>query len=335
MKKIKLMIVGCGAIAEKAHLPSLRRISQVDVAALVDINLQRAKELKSKYLLNDAEVFDDYLQAMDKIDTDAVLILTPPATHLQLIKDFSREGKNIFCEKPIATNLEDAKKIANLITKTNKFMIGFQYRFLPQLIRMRKLVKSGEIGKIISMISIFSQDINQWPSFSEYQYKKELGGGALFDSGTHYADLMKWILGDIEHVECKVGNYGNNNYEVDDAATMQLYFKNGSVGTTHIIWCGPMMQEFYIIGNNGILKANDLDNHIQVYKKNFWILPPVNIRVKQIISPYHSELMHFFDCIQNNREIEPGINDAVDALKVILAAYKSTEVEGKVKLSSI
>lgn len=335
MKNVKLMIVGCGAIAEKAHLPALRRISQVDIVALVDTNIQRANELKSKYILKDTKVFDNHLLAIDKIDPDAVLILTPPSTHLKLIEDFAKVGKHIFCEKPIATNLEDANKIAKIIKKPQKFMIGFQYRFLPQLRKMRKLVNSGEIGKIISMISIFSQDIKQWPSISEYQYKKELGGGALFDSGTHYADLMRWILGDIEYVESKVGKYGENNYDIDDVATIQLYFKNGSVGTAYIIWCGPMMQDFYIIGNEGSLKANDLDNYIQVYKKKFWILPPVNIRVKQSISPYHSELMHFFDCIQNNREVEVGISDAIDALKIILAAYKSAEVEGRVKLNDI
>ena len=60
MKNVKLMIVGCGAIAEKAHLPALRRISQVDISALVDINMQRANELKSKYILSDINLEEEY-----------------------------------------------------------------------------------------------------------------------------------------------------------------------------------------------------------------------------------------------------------------------------------
>lgn len=332
MKKVKLLIVGCGAIAEKAHLPALRRIPQVCVSALVDKNLKRAHELKKRFHLMDSLVFEDHLKALEEVDFDAVLILTPPSTHASLIEDFAKAKKHIFCEKPVATNLKDAVKLANDLPKTKKFMIGFSNRFLPQVRKMHELIESGDIGRIIAMITIFSQDIHKWSSVSAYQFRKELGGGALFDSGMHYADLMRWFLGEVEAVESRVGSYDKRNPSIEDFATIKLEFKNGSIGTIYVLWCGPLTHEFFIMGNEGILKADNLSNSVLAFKKEFWILPPVEIKVKGTISPYHSELLHFIKCIQSNSNIEVGIKDGIEALRIVLAAQKSAETGRKLFL---
>jgi predicted dehydrogenase len=334
MNKVELLIIGCGAIAEKAHLPALRRIPQAYVSALVDKNANRAQELKKKFHLKDALVFEDHLKALEEVNPDAVLILTPPSTHPQLIEEFAKAKIHIFCEKPIATNLRDARKLIQLISKPTKIMIGFSNRFLPQIIKMYELAKSGEIGTTIAMITLFSQDIGKWPSVSAYQFRKELGGGALFDSGMHYADLIRWFLGEVVSVESKVASYDKKYSSIDDFANIQLEFENGSIGTIYVLWCGPMMGEFFVMGDKGILKADSLSNNVQVFKKEFWILPPVEIKARQAISPYHSELLHFIKCIQNNKEVEVGVTEGIEALRIILAASRSAETGKKIFLKN-
>ena len=335
MDKVKLLILGCGAIAEKAHLPALRRIPQAHVSALVDRNVGRAQELRKDFNFKDALIFDNHLKALDAVNPDAVMILTPPSTHAQIIEDVAKAKKHIFCEKPITTSLEDAEKLVQVISKSTKFMVGFCNRFLPQVSKMHELVKSGEIGKTIALISLFSQDINQWASVSAYQFKKELGGGALFDSGMHYADLMRWFSGEVESVQSIVASYDKRHPSIDDFATIQLDFKNGSIGTVYVVWCGPMLHDFFVIGDKGILKADGLSNGVQVFKKEFWILPPVEIRAKQAISPYHSELSYFIECIQKDKEIDIGVKEGIEALRIILAAYKSAETGEKIYLEKL
>jgi len=330
MNKVRLIVTGCGAIAEKAHLPALRRIPQAEISALVDANLGRAQELARKFHLKDALISNDHLNALEKVDCDAGLILTPPSTHARLIEDFASMKKHIFCEKPIAINLADARNIVKSLPEGIKFMIGFSNRFLPQINKMHQLVKSGEIGRPFAMISLFSQDIFQWPTVSAYQFKKEQGGGALFDSGAHYADLFRWFLGDVKSVESKTASLNKKTSSIDDFATVQFDFINGATGTLYVIWSGPMLNEFLVMGDKGILKADGLSNNVQVFKKEFWVLAPVEIKAEKVLSPYHSELLHFIDCIRKNREVDIGAKEGIESLRIILAAYKSAETGQKV-----
>src|SRR3990170_7034711 len=116
---MKVGVVGCGKIATAVHLPSLQKIKDYELVAAADVNEIRLQEVKEKFGVN--ETYDDYRRMLVKADIDTVFVCAPPEHHFRIVMDAIEWGKHVFCEKPLATSLDDAlaiKKAFNMQRKT-------------------------------------------------------------------------------------------------------------------------------------------------------------------------------------------------------------------------
>lgn len=194
MDKIKAGIIGCGGIANGKHMPSLKKLSDVEMVAFCDIVPERAEKAAKEYGTPDAEVYTDYKELLKDPAITTVHVCTPNRAHSFITVDALEAGKHVICEKPMAINYEEAMKMVDTARKTGKILtIGYQNRYRPDSLYMKAECEKGTFGDIYfaKAHAIRRRAVPTWGVFlNEY----EQGGGPLIDIGTHALDLTLWMM---------------------------------------------------------------------------------------------------------------------------------------------
>ena len=199
MDRLKLAMVGCGAITKNVHLPIAARSDQVEVTALVDKILPRARELADECSVP-ALVTDNYLDVIG--NADAAVIALPHYLHAPVTIDLVRQGIHVLVEKPMALNVGDCDKMIEAADKVGAVLaVGLDCRFMASSQYVKRLLEVGLLGDNVSF-DLRQGTIFSWPVASDFMFRKEAaGGGVLIDLGIHALDLLLWWLGDVESVE--------------------------------------------------------------------------------------------------------------------------------------
>ena len=197
----------------------------------------------------------DYRALIKRDDIDIIDITTPSNYHAEVAIAAAEAKKHIFCEKPLALTLADARAMVAAVEANGvKNQIGFNYRFLPAIRLARKLIKDGRIGKIFHFRGVYLQDWIIDPSFPlVWRLEKDIAGsGSLGDLGAHVIDLARYL---VDEIDCVTGmsrtfvkerpivekmeglqgvaqeNAQMGKVTVDDATLFLCEFKNGALGT--------------------------------------------------------------------------------------------------------
>ena len=331
-RSVQLGIIGCGRVAKKIHLPAFQWVKNASIVAASDTDKKRLTMLCNRF--NIKQTYTDYLELLANNDVDAVIIATPPNTHAQIILDVLKSNKHVFCEKPLATTIEDARDVIKCSAKTNvKNMIGFNKRFWDIFVRTKNIVAQNVIGTPLAINSIYN--VNE----SEY-----LVDNTLFEQGIHYIDLFRWLFDtEIQEAYARV----KSTHLKDDTVTLLTKLENGMF--TNSIFCTYTTNTRYIeiYGTKGKVVS---DVNKSIYPTIMPILSPQKEAMKNLLSGFHSismakyaltsyklhsfigEFNHFVECILNNKEPSPGFVDGYKALEVIEAAYESIEKKNTIVL---
>ena len=130
---VNIGIIGCGGIANGKHLPALKKLPNVRMVAFCDIIPERAEKAAKEYGVPEAKVFTDYKEMLKLQDIEVVHVLTPNRSHSFITVDALEAGKHVMCEKPMAINAAEAKKMVEAAKRTGKKLtIGYQNRFRPE-----------------------------------------------------------------------------------------------------------------------------------------------------------------------------------------------------------
>ena len=227
---LRIALVGLG-MAVTPHAKSLLDLKQ---RASVAYAYSPTRERRGKF----AERFDfpltDRLQTIiDDRSVDAVLILTPPNTHLELVARFAAAGKHILLEKPLEITPERAQRLVSLC-KPVTLGIVLQHRFRPAAARLHEIVASGRLGQLVSA----SASIPNWRPQSYYDQpgrgtKARDGGGVLLTQGIHTLDLLCWYAGEATEARSLWTTTPVHRMETEDLACAALRFSSGALGTVH------------------------------------------------------------------------------------------------------
>lgn len=253
---IGVAILGAGDIAN-VHIEAYKQLEgRCKVVAIADLFQDKAQEKKEKYDL-DCDVVGDYKELLDRDDVNLVSICLPPSMHCQAAVDFLEAGKHVLCEKPMAPSLEECDKMIAASKKTGALLsIVAQNRFKPDIMRTKKLLESGALGKLY-----FAQANSFWWRGDNYYdlwwrgtWAKE-GGGCTFIHAVHHIDLFLWLMGDVDEVSSMVTNENHHNSEVEDVSLSMLRFKSGAVGlmAASLVHHGEE-QRITIDGQNGSIE---------------------------------------------------------------------------------
>jgi predicted dehydrogenase len=195
---MKVGIVGCGAIAARAHIPSFARAS-VQVVAVADTDISRANSFARKFGI--PHVYSDFRQLLEE-DLDLVSICTPPKTHGLIAIEAAHKGKHVLLEKPMTTTLTEAEELVSACTANKtKLCVVHQYRFIPCVQEAKKRIAEGRLGKIISIhLTAHPQFPMRWAD-SGWLYDK---WSLLDDIGVHLLDILTF-LSDANAIRVSLG----------------------------------------------------------------------------------------------------------------------------------
>ena len=251
MKKVRIGIIGCGGIANAKHMPSLKKLPQVEMVAFCDIIRERAEKAAREYGAPGAQVFEDYKELL-KLDLDVVHVLTPNKQHSFITVDALESGKHVMCEKPMAINSAEAKKMLDAAKRTGKKLtIGYQSRFRTDSLYLKRAIENGELGDIYyaKAQAVRRRAVPTWGVFLDAENQ---GGGPLIDIGTHALDLTLWMmdnyepemvvgttyrkLADNENAANAWGSWDPKKFTVEDSAFGFIKMKNGATINLEASW---------------------------------------------------------------------------------------------------
>ena len=218
-----------GWIAEQ-HLATLRRLDDVEVAAVCDVDEARARELAAG-----VPVYDDWRELIELEKPDAVFVCTPPLLHREMTVEALEQGIHVYLEKPIARGLDDARAIVEAAAGSDAVCaVGYQWRGVEVLDDLREALDGQELGLLIG--------IGTGPTKSRPWFlSRSEGGGNLLERASHSIDLMRAIGGEAVAVQVAasaipLAQSAGERGDIEDAAAIALRFGNGAVGSTSIAW---------------------------------------------------------------------------------------------------
>jgi len=177
-----------------------------------------------------------YRELLERPDIQIIDCCLPNFLHREVVIAALKAGKNVYCEKPLALNLKQAKDIYEVAEKSGvRHQIVFEYRFIPAIMRAKQLIEEGAIGEIFSLrgVDLHSSAVIQ-PVGRAYSWKAEfekVGGGVLMDLGPHIIDIVRYLAGNFDRVCAYAKNFTSPDKRTDDLAIVAVEMKNGAIGT--------------------------------------------------------------------------------------------------------
>jgi len=354
MKDIRVLVVGLGNMG-LSHARAYQSIDGFEIAGLCSRNIGEREDLTAEF--PGVPKFNDFAEALAAVKPDAVSINTWPDTHAAFARMALEAGAHVFIEKPLADTVAEAEQIAALARhKGLKLVIGYILRVHPSW------VKFVEVGRSLGKPLVMRMNLNQQSSGAQWQVHRHLMNSIspIVDCGVHYVDVMCQVTGAkpvsvhavgarlTSEIDAKMYNYGH----------LHVTFDDGSVGWYEAGW-GPMMSEtaFFVkdmIGPRGSVsiameefktQSADVDSHTKtsalrvhhalLNAEGGFARPDDIIRMDD--EPGHQELCRreqllFLDAIRNNRDMDAHVHDAINSLRIVLAADHSVRTGEVVRL---
>lgn len=342
MEKLKVAIIGTGSISS-LHTAAYKRLPNVDIIAVCDLNRERAEEYAKKYDV--PNVFTDYNEMLKLEEIDAVSVTTWNNGHAPASIAALKAGKHVLCEKPLAMNAKEAQEMVEAAKASGKLlMVGFVRRFGENARMLKESVEKGELGNIYYAKT---GCIRRWGNpggwFSD---KKRSGGGPVIDLGVHIIDLIRFLTGKPKAVSVTASTFnllgmkpevkGINKYysvdydeynDVEDAAAALIKFDNGLTLFFETSWTLNTKQDKLYLNLFGDKAGAQMEPLIEFYEeKNCYftnVAPVLNAGNSSFEHNFNEEIKHFVDCIVNGTEcLNPG-EDGVELMKILDAIYES------------
>lgn len=316
----------------------------------------------------------DYRLLLERDDISIIDCCVPNFLHRAVVADALKAGKHVYCEKPLAMNLEEAEELAALARRSGrKCQMVFNYRFVPAVMRAKQLVTEGALGEVISFRGAYlhSGYLDPQRPMSWRLRRAQAGGGALMDLGPHILDLLRYLLGEFSSVFAETRTLiskrpspdgkGLEEVDVDDLALLQLRLRNGGIGTVEVSRCAAGSNDelkFEIYGSKGALAFNLMEpNWLYFYditeegeplggRRGWKRLETVQRYPEPAVFPYPrapvgwcrfhiASQYQFIKAIALDLPPEPSFEDGLAVQRVIEGAYLSAERGERVDLEAL
>lgn len=334
MEKVNIGVIGVGRIG-RLHARNLKyQIPGTKVLAVADIFEKSAREVASQLEIPITE--KDYRVLLENKDIDAVVICSSTDTHAQIISEAAEAGKHIFCEKPIALDIDKIDQAIIAVKKTGvKLQVGFNRRFDPSFKKAKELVTKGTIG-IPHLVRITSRD----PEPPPISYVK-VSGGIFLDMMIHDFDMARFLLSQ-EVVElmavgsCLVDPAIGEAGDID-TAIVTLKYEGGAWGTIDNSRKAVYGydQRIEIFGSEGcVMVGNPTPTEVIVNSaEDTKTDKPLYFFTERYQEAYLAEMKEFINCIREEKEPPVGGFDGKISVQMGYAAKESLTKGSFVKIT--
>lgn len=220
-------IIGCGDVAEVKSGPAFQNVENSFLNVVMRRNEAKVKDFAKRHHVE--KWTTDALELINDKSTNAIYIATPPSSHLSYALQVIEAGKNIYLEKPIVLNSDEAKILSEaIINGESKLTVAHYRRCLPVFIKVKELLEAEVIGTVLNAEIIISQSkkANLIAKTDEnWRLNSEISGGGYFhDIAPHQIDLMCYYFGEVESIK---GVDVEKNKSIVDVVKGSVLFKNG------------------------------------------------------------------------------------------------------------
>ena len=334
MRKVKIGVIGAGRIG-RIHARNLKfQIPGARIIAIADVIIEAAQKLSDELEIPVYE--EDYHRLLKNDDIQAVIICSSTDTHAQIIIEAAEAGKDIFCEKPIALEMEKIDRALAAVDKAGvKLQVGFNRRFDPSFKKAKELIEAGKIGTP-HLLRISSRD----PQPPSLNYIKS-SGGLFLDMMIHDFDMARYLLKEevIEvmatgHclIDSSIGQCGDI-----DTAVVLLKFQSGALGTIdnsrQAVY--GYDQRIEVFGSEGsVVVENKTPTEVTLHSaESIQSDKPLYFFLERYQEAYLAEMNHFITCILEDKEPCVGGLDGKISVAMGNAALESFQKGTFVKVT--
>ncbi len=306
MDRVGFGVIGTGFWGRN-HSRVLAELPNSRLVAVCDIDVSRAQEVAKRH---GVEWYTDTDQLLARGDIEAVSVCTPTTTHASVSLAALSKGKHLLVEKPIADNVESARKIFEASKGRDlRVMTGFIERFNPGLRRLKSLIEQGTLGEVVLA---FARRVGRWP--------ERIGDvGVVKDSAIHDLDLMRYLFNEEPlSVYARAGSLGHKH---EDYAEIMLKFSGIRTGFVEANWLTPRkVRTLTVTGKEAIAVMDFITQETvienaeeTITKKHEWG------------EPLKAELTHFASRIQEGKDPDVTAYDGLRALEICEAVLASAQ----------
>lgn len=319
----RILIAGLGSIGRR-HLRNLATLGESDIVLLRTHRATLPEDELAGY-----PVETDLREALRQHRPAAVIVSNPTAAHLGVAIPAAETGCAILLEKPISDSMKGLDQLQAAVQRSgSKVLVGFQFRFHPALLHIRKIISDGVLGRIISARVEFGEYLPGWHPWEDYRQsyaaRPELGGGVLLTQ-CHALDYLPWLLGKVQDVWGFLGCLSDLELEVEDTAEIGLRMVGGGVASIHLDYVQrPPAHRLDIVGTRGVLRWDASDGATRLYSRESdeWKTNPLPAGWERN-TMFVDEMQHFLAVIRG--EVGPActLDDGLRAMKLIAAVQTS------------
>ena len=319
---MKFAIVGLGSIGRR-HLQNFHAVG-VEPLTAYDVDPRQREAAVTQFPF--ARVTQTLETALEGVD--AVVICTPPDSHLALARAAAERGAHLMVEKPIAhvaDGLEDLLRLCD--AKDLRVLTAYNWRYWLPMLHVERLLKEGRIGRVLAARTEYAYHLSvRYPGKDyrdSYMADVRQGGGCLLDE-SHAIDYMRWLLGEISEVSAVVDRVSSLEIIADDIADLTVRFTSGTVGNIHMnLFAWNMHSHVELLGEDGVIQWRRFENEVRVFdpRASRWEVYPFTCQLNDM---YLEEARHFVECVRGNATPRCDGWDGLKTMRVVEAARRAS-----------
>lgn len=341
MNKVRMGIVGAGTWGE-THAYIYNDHPGAEVAAICDMNRERAAALAAKFNIPESGIFTDHKEMLARADIDAVAIVTPDFAHTRIAVDCANAGKHFIIEKPLTTTREEALEIVEAVEKSGvRMMVDLHSRWSPLFAIPKQSIVDGEIGEPYSAyyrlndIKWVATDLLPWAAKSSI----------LWFLGYHSVDVLRWLFNDeVERVYAvsRDGVLKQEGVDTVDIYQTILEFRGGGIATMENGWITPNTNpnvndmKLNITGTKGMFNIDPTHSQMmERFTETKADRPDMLVRHFIHGKPKgfaYESIRHFVDHLITGEPFYVTMEDAFNTTMVILAIMESAKTRTPVNV---
>lgn len=341
MSTKKVAVVGYGFISGKGHVPAFAKRSDVEVVAVADICPARLEAAKKE--LPRARLYPTYQAMLDaEKDLDIVDIATPPYMHAEIAVAALKKGMHVLCEKPLAVNTAEARKMLNAATENKRVLFPcHNYKHAPVVKVIEDTIQSGRIGDVTSVTlqtfrNTHAKGVKEWNT--DWRRENKLsGGGIAMDHGSHTFYLtFSWLASLPIALSAKAVRMASE-WDTEDNLTVTMEFPGKRFAHAYLSWTAGMRKVIYTVqGTKGAVVVNDDDAEISIGFPNTGShAGSGDHKVEKFVIEsdwmdashtkwFNSMFDKFLGCIERNEYVNDEIRESYACVEVIEKCYRSS-----------
>jgi predicted dehydrogenase len=317
---VKLGLIGAGRIAS-TYADVLATSTVAEVVGVVDPVADAAETVASRL---GCPTFPTHEALAEAVPVDAVVICTPPATHVPIATSFLERGTAVLCEKPFAIDVASARRLQQVADANGVLVtMAAKFRYVDDVIRAKHILESGILGDLIVFENAFTSRVDMTGRWNADP--TQAGGGVLIDNGTHSVDIVRYFLGPIAEVMAVEGKRAQG-LPVEDTARVFLRSEDGVIGTIDLSWSLDKSLEHYlwIYGSEGELRVGWKGSQFRQVSNPSWVEFGSGY---DKTSAMGGSVENFCQAVAGREQLLITAEDAIASVAVIEQAYQSMRGE--------